>query len=182
MTFELRQPEPVVRFDAADNAGEVVLVIIGGHHPQFRTAYGVKPASRVTVVMLTGRHAGTVFDDVMFFGDQSSQFRDMPGGDVALSRIVARGKGITYEPGSAYDGQLAAKWISDNPTLLDELRGDAVRNFREQSSRVAERLAGGGPVASSPQFQPTQAPPNGGDTMSTLREPNTPADPNATGY
>ena len=145
MTYPLSEPDPPAQFKPADSPGEVILVIHGGHHPSIATeSYGIKPGSRGTVVMLTGRQAGMVIDDVVLFGRQSSQFKDKAGGDVVLCRIVKDGKKITYEPGSEYDKKVAQHWIDANGDALEDLRVAAVRNFHEQCERVEEGLRNGG--------------------------------------
>jgi len=144
MTFTFRDPDPPAQFKPADNAGEVILVIHGGYHPAVPTReYGIKPAARGTVVVLTGKLADTVIEDVVFFGArQSSQFKNAPGGDVLLCRIVKDGRAINYEPGSAYDRKVAEHWIENNTDELEVLRDAAVRNFAEQCARVDEALHG----------------------------------------
>jgi hypothetical protein len=206
VSYPLRRPEPPATFSASDYANEVVLVVIGGYHPEIKTRdYGVKPAMRVSIVMLTGRTAGTVYEDVMLFGaKQSSQFRDMQGGDVVLSRIVKNGKAIVFDPGSAYDEQQAGVWIQGNAARLEQLRADAVRNFQEQCQRMREdgtAPPNGYMPAASPQFVAPAAQPSlvdtvpaGGHpvvaagaaspnaTVNSLRSPGEPATAEEAGY
>jgi hypothetical protein len=203
MTYPLRRPDPPATFSASDFANEVVLVVVGGYHPEVQTRdYGVKPASRVSIVMLTGRTAGTIYEDVMLFGaKQSSQFRDMAGGDVVLCRIVKSGKAIVFDPGSAYDEQQAGAWVAANAARLEQLRADSVRNFQEQCARLREdgnAPPNGHLPAPAPQFvaPATQPPtvdatvpaghPAGGRppeaTLASLRAPGEPASPQETGY
>lgn len=178
MSYPLQAPDPPSRFRASDCVGEVILVIIGGYHEALATKdYGVKPAERATVVMLTGRAAGSVFEDQIFFGNgQASQFRDKSGGDVTLCRIVKDGKSIVFDRGSAYDEEVANRWITSNRERLDGLRASAVKTFREAVVELAKSAPSGSTPEPSPQFRQPEA------TMTSLRQPSEPATEDETGY
>jgi hypothetical protein len=138
MSYPLRQPDPPAVYDALTFAGEVCLWIHGGFHPQVTTKeYGVQPAVRGTVLMLSGRTAGTAYDNVMVWRKGAAQFSAMDGGDVALCRIVktGNGKGVTYEPGAGFDDAMAQQWIAANGDRLEQLRRDAVATYREELKR-----------------------------------------------
>lgn len=210
MSYPLRRPDPPATFSTKDFAGEVVLTVIGGYHPEVKTReYGIKPAERVSIVMLTGRTAGTIYEDVMLFGaKQSSQFRDMKAGDVVLCRIVKNGNAVSFEPGSAYDEQQAGAWIDANAGRLEQLRDDTARNFDEQVRRLRdEDDSPPSRPQSSPQFTPPaqstadgngattgrlvatpfseiERAPQANATLASLRDPATveQASPHETGY
>ena len=138
MSYPLRQPDPPAVYDALSHAGEVCLWIHGGFHPQVKTnEYGVQPAVRGTVLMLSGRSTGVAFDNVMVWRKGAGQFSAMDGGDVALCRIqkTSNGKGVTYEPGAGFDEAMAQQWIAANGPRLEQLRADAVRTYKEECQR-----------------------------------------------
>lgn len=192
MNYPLRDPNPPSSFSAMDHIGDVVLIVIGGYHDRVKTVNGFPPAERVTVVTLTGGKPGTVSEDVMLFGvNQSSQFSEMDGGDIAVCRIALKGKAIAYTAASDYDKQMAQDWIARNATLVDDLRAGAVRNYTEGRRSVAEGLAGGGSGAVAPETARQFTPPATQDTaqdtptsstMQSLRDPGEPATPDQTGY
>lgn len=140
MSVSFRNPDPPASFKALDNIGEVVLVIVGGYHEAIETKdYGTRPAVRATVVMLTGDRAGTAFEDVMMFGEKlASQFREVPGGDICLCRILQSGKSVEYGKASTYDAEMAGRWVTDNADKVRRLQESAVRNFHENSARLKE--------------------------------------------
>lgn len=138
MSYPLRKPDPPAVYDALQYAGECCLWIHGGFHPQVTTKeYGVQPAVRGTVLMLTGRTAGTAYDNVMLWRKSAGQFSAMDSGDVALCRITktSNGKGVTYEPGAGFDEQMAQQWIAANGPRLEQLRADAQRTYKEELQR-----------------------------------------------
>lgn len=172
MSYPLENPDPPATFKAADFAGEVVLVVIGGYHEGIATQqYGTKPAERVSVVMLTGRTAGKIYEDVVLFGQkQASQFQEKRNGAVLVTRIVKNGQSVTFEEHpSDYDRDLAQRWIGQNGARLAQLQNDTVRNFHEQARQLGSQssYAPSGPTPEpSPQWDPSQAAsqttPNGG--------------------
>jgi hypothetical protein len=159
MSMPWSRPDPPATFSIGDHAGEVVIVIVGGYHEAVSTrSFGEKPAARVSVVLLTGRNAGSIFEDVMFFGQKlASQFRTAPPGHVVLGRVTKVDKSVTIEPGSTYDEQTGMAWMNAFPGKLDALRAEAVRNFAEQAREMANKPNGGGNVAPSQQFVPPDA-------------------------
>lgn len=148
------KPNPPTTFNLKDNPGDVALFVLGGQHQQVNTRHGVKPAWRMTVVMLTGRHAGVVNDDVLLFGNAGSQFRDLPEGHVTLGRISVRDQGVAIDDPSTYDNQVAEQWMAANPGVLDRLRHEAVLNYRTQDVKVRTGLqSGNGGPAPAPSQQ-----------------------------
>lgn len=182
MSYPLQAPDPPAVFKAADFVGEVVLFVIGGFHEQVPTEkYGVRPAERVTAVVLTGRSAGRAYEDVVLYGQrQSSQFSEKVSGSVVLCRISKSGQAINYDNASPYDYEIANDWIANNGPKLDQLRSDAVASYQ----RACAELASGGhrsTVQASPQFKP-QSFPTTNATMQNLQQPGEPASPQETGY
>jgi hypothetical protein len=160
--FTLENPDPPATFKTSDFAGEVVLVVIGGYHEGIATQqYGTKPAERVSIVMLTGRTAGKIYEDVVLFGQkQASQFQEKRPGSLQLCRIVKNGQSVTFDPGSDYDRDLAQRWIATNGQRLAMLQNDTVRNFHEQARQLGTQgsYASSGPTPEpSPQWDPAQA-------------------------
>lgn len=150
------KPNPPTTFNLKDNPGDVALFILGGQHQQVNTRHGVKPAWRMTVVMLTGRRAGVIHDDVLLFGNAGSQFMDLPEGHVTLGRITVRDQAVSVDDPSTYDNQVAEQWMQAHPGQLDRLRNDAVRNYREQDVKIRTNLreaAGNGGPAPAPSQQ-----------------------------
>ena len=152
MNYPLRKPDPPAVYDGLQHAGEVCLWVHGGFHPQVTTKeYGVQPAVRGTILMLSGRSTGVAFDNVMLWRKSAGQFADMDGGEVALCRIAktSNGKGVVYEPGAGFDEQMAQQWIAGNGPRLEQLRTDAVRVYREECERPEN-----GPAAPARQSTP----------------------------
>jgi hypothetical protein len=167
--FPFKQPAPPATFSMGDHIGEVVLAIMGGYHNAVPTKdYGVKPAASLTIVILTGRSAGVVVDDVMLFGKACSQFENAQPGDVVLCKIAKVGRANVFQPGSSYDEQLAQQWIAQTGRL-DELRAKAPQNYTEQIKQLAEQARGNG--STSPQFVPP------GATVTYTNPQPTPAQP-----
>jgi len=181
MSYPLRNPDPVANFKAKDFIGDVVIYVHGGYHEAIHTEqYGSKPAVRGTMISLTGRTAGTIYEDVVLWPKQCSQFRDFGPGEVGVSRIVQSGRATVFDVPSGYDIDMAQKWISDNHQRLETLKHDAVRNFHEQSENLAKdsgRSSGPEP-RTSPQFRPAQT----DATRESLRNPSEPASEEETGY
>jgi len=207
MTFPLDNPDPPATFKVSDFAGEVVLIVIGGYHEGIATQnYGVKPAERVSIVMLTGRTAGKIYEDVVLFGQkQASQFQEKTPGAVIVSRIVKNGQSVTFESGSDYDRDLAQRWIAQSGQRLSQLQNDTVRNFHEQARQLGTQssYAPSGPTPEpAPAWDPNKvtAAPTGGNgplpgdqplplemptdaTRQSLQSPTgAPATPVETGY
>jgi hypothetical protein len=162
-------PAPVVVFNWADFPGEVILWIVGGHHESFATQHGVKPATRGSVIVLSGRHAGKVFEDVLMFGRIQTQVADKPPGNVSLARVKADGKTITLDTPGGYDSDVAAAWHRTNPAVLDRVRAEAVNNFHAQAVQIAARGATAAQL-NAPPAQPQWTPPPAGpsSTMASL--------------
>jgi hypothetical protein len=164
MSYPLRRPEPPATFTIGDFDGQIVLVVIGGYHEQVPTAeYGMRPAERCSVVMLTGPTSGRIYEDVMLFGNKlSSQFSAMEPGDVALCRIIQKGRGTQFAEGNSYDEQMANQWIASNLARVDQLRADTVRKFQEGREQIAKELAARQqppPMAQTPSAPPVETGP-----------------------
>ena len=151
-------PDPVVMFDWKDFGGEVIFWITGGHHENFETRHGVKPASRGTVVVLSGRQAGKSFEDVLTFGRIQTQIAEKPPGAVTLCRVKSDGKSTTLDVPGGYDSNVAAAWYQGNPGVLDQLRAEAVQNFSVKSVELKAPVMA--VPASMPQWQPQPAQPS----------------------
>lgn len=151
------QPEPPKTFSLRDFGGDVALYVHGGLHAEVPTEHGVKPACRGTFILLTGRAAGSVNEDVMVWGKMGTQFAAEPPGSIKLGRIRVD-RATTFEPFTTYDEQLASQWMAANPGLLAHLRDAAVATFH---TRAAEMQQMGGQThagRTSPQFQPPPPP------------------------
>jgi len=186
-TPQLRRPAPPSNFTSSEHVGEVCLVVNGGYHPRVSTKeFGVKPAGRVTVVLLTGPRADNVYEDVMLFGGQSSQFRDWGPGEVGAARIVQKGKSVIWGEPSPYDEDMATRWMVANGPRLDQLRADIVRVFREKAVELdAAMPAPTGPTQpqwTNPEARPGDQPLPGMGVRDSLRRESQPADPDETGY
>lgn len=175
MSYPLRRPDPPSTFNAQDHVNEVILYIHGGYHPEVPTKeYGIRPVSQGSVVLLSGRMAGSIFEDIMLYGPKSSQFRDWPGGDVSICRIMKKGNGTIFDPASNYDEQQANQWISANGSRLEKLRADSVKSYKERAVDIREQLGTGqlGLPKASPQFEPERQPElvnAGSPTLDSLR-------------
>lgn len=185
--FAWESPDPPAVFTASDLVGEVIIVIKGGYHPAVATKeYGTKPALRATVVLLTGRAAGTVYDDVMLWSKQASQFRDNRDGGASVCRILAKGKSTVFEPASDYDKQMASHWVGKNAHRFEQLRLDAMRNFREAAIQMEQNGQTGSRPDPSPQYTPQSDPDEQtgrhGGVHKTLTEDVESASPQETGY
>lgn len=186
MNYPLQAPDPPAVFKPRDFVGEVCMFLIGGFHEQLPTEnWGVKPAERVTAILMTGRSAGKAYEDIVLFGQrQSSQFAEKAPGSAVLCRISKAGQAINFDNASPYDYELANNWIAANGPRFDQLKKDAVNNYQ----RACQELqANGGAVQSrsnvqaSPQFQPSQTV-TADATRQSLQEPGEPASPQETGY
>lgn len=186
MNYPLQAPDPPAVFKPRDFVGDVCMFIIGGYHEELPTEnWGVKPAERVTAIMMTGRSAGKVYEDIVLFGQrQSSQFAEKAPGSAVLCRISKAGNAINFDNASPYDYETANNWIAANGVRFDKLRQDAISNFQracqdmqsnggQQQQRSTSQPAGG----TSPQFQPTED-----ATRQSLQQPGEPASPQETGY
>lgn len=156
MSYDFGNPVPPRSFKAVDYPGDVVIVIKGGVHDAIKTAeYGTKPATRVTVIMLTGKEAGEVFEDALLWNKQHETFREEPPGKAVLCRIVAQGRGAMFDVASPYDRKVAGAWVDENRPLFDKLLAETVGNFHDREREIAEaeqRSASSAPTAR--QFEP----------------------------
>lgn len=156
MSYEFGNPAPPRNFKAADYLNEVVIVIKGGVHEAIKTQdYGVKPATRVTVVMLTGRDAGEVFEDALLWSKQHDTFRDEPAGKATLCRILPQGRGAIFDVASSYDRKMASEWIEENKTLFEKLLAEAVGNFNDREREMAESSSRRDDTPRARQFSPS---------------------------
>jgi hypothetical protein len=185
MSYPLQQPDPPAVFKVAEFIGDVAIFLIGGYHETLATEKFTSPAARVTVVMLTGRTAGKVYEDAILWGQrQTSQFQDKQPGSAVLCRITKNGNAYTFEPGSSYDAELANNWIAANALRFDQLRMDAVKHFNRACADLAQQGIRQSPAPqASPQWTPPKeepAKPNA--TMQTLTDPAEPATEEEAGY
>jgi len=155
MSYQFRDPTPPPKFSIGDYVGEVVLVVIGGLHEAWETLdYGVKPALRCAIVVLTGDSSGSVFDDVLLFGRRALCFPGMGSSDVSVARVVKEGRAIDLIKASDYDKKMAAAWCEANSSQLAALVSETVRSFRENSAGQKSTGDGSRKPAPSPQFTP----------------------------
>jgi len=160
MSYEFGNPAPPRSFKAVEYGGDVVIVIKGGVHEAVKTAdYGVKPATRVTVIVLTGRDAGEVFEDVLLWSKQHETFRDEPQGKAVLCRIVAAGRGAAFDKASDYDRKVAGAWIDENRPLFDKLLNETVGNFHDRDRDMASSPGRSDSTPTARQYAPGAATP-----------------------
>ena len=140
MSYPLEKPDPPAIFKVSEFIGEVAIFLIGGYHETLPTEKFTSPAERVTVIMLTGRTAGKVYEDAILWGQrQSSQFMDKAQGSAVLCRITKNGNAYNFEPGSGYDTELANNWIAANGVRFDQLRMDAIKQFQRACAELAQQ-------------------------------------------
>jgi hypothetical protein len=159
LTFTTPQAPP--SFAIADAVGEVLLVIIGGHHPQVPTKdYGIKPALSLTVVPLTGRGAGVPIEDVVLFGKASECFPGVTPGTAALTTVIKSGRAYLFDPAtSEYATQLAQQWLASVGDV-QALVANAIRNHAEQArgSRRPRSTYPRAPRSRRPPLRPRSLP------------------------
>lgn len=163
-SIEFERPDEVLQPNFGDHGGETVLVIVGGHHDNYATKFGTKAATRYTVVLLTGKHAGKVAMDGLAFGGVQSQLASKSAGAVIVARVRKEDRSITLDNPGGYDMDLATRWTQAFPGQLDVLRRDAVETYYTRSKELAE--GNQGQAGAPPTLQhfpvPGQAPSNGG--------------------
>jgi len=176
MSYEFGNPAPPRSFKAVEYLGDVVIVIKGGVHDAIKTQdFGVKPATRVTVIVLTGRDAGEVFEDVLLWSKQHETFRDEPQGKAVVCRIMAAGRGASFDVVSDYDRKQATAWVEDNRALFDKLLAETVGNFRDKDQEMAESSRRSDSTPTARQYTPDA-------TRRSLTDPSAPAAEEEAGY
>ena len=155
------RPEPVTTFDWTDFVNDTVIWVHAGLHERVKTQqYGEKQAARGSLIVLSGRYAGEVFDDRLVFGTRLlSQFRAMQPGTFVLGRMVKSGQSVSMDPGAAYDEQLANQWVSAYPGRIEAVVRDALANFAERAREMANGPVGQSSAPPPAQWQAPQAQP-----------------------
>jgi hypothetical protein len=139
-----------------DFIGRPVFIITGGVRRNVPGQFGMSDIPHVTIVSLAGPDAGGIYTEVFLFGAAGRQIAKTDPGYVSLVTPQEKGKSITLDDPSRWDEQAAANWYDAHPGLLDQLRGEAVREFNDWRPPVQEQQYGVMPAQQGYQTQATQ--------------------------
>jgi hypothetical protein len=119
--------------------GELIFVIVGGYENEVDTQYRKTNAVRVTMLVLSGPHAGEIHENVMIFNNRVVQRLRGAVGQAILGVVTTTGRNNAVDledPGPA-GYQVANAYDASNPGMLAKLIAEAIETHRIESQRQA---------------------------------------------
>jgi len=152
----------------SDHVGQLVFVLVGGYEPSVQTGFGDRPATRATVVVLTGPEANAIYRDALLFNSRVVQrLRPAVGQTILAAVVYGEGKGANapvdlVDPGPAA-APIAQAFDQANPGLLADLLASTIESHRVQQVKAQQPAQQQRSAQNQGQWGgQQQSPPNGG--------------------